>query len=139
MGSTTSENHGTSGVGRRDLIKRSAALGLISVPTMGFLSACASGGGGDNSAEGNEGKTSDSNPFGVKKGTKLDVVIFKGGYGDDYAIKNNERFNSIYPNVKITYAGTQRLQEQYQARFVDGNPPDVMDNSGAGNFNNTTL
>ena len=25
------------------------------------------------------------NPFGVAKGSKLDVVIFKGGYGDDYA------------------------------------------------------
>ena len=37
----------TTGLGRRDLIKRSAALGLISVPTMGFLSACASSGGGD--------------------------------------------------------------------------------------------
>ncbi len=42
MGSTSAENNGSKGVGRRDLIKRSAALGLISVPTMSFLSACAS-------------------------------------------------------------------------------------------------
>lgn len=44
MGSTSAHNH--EGPGRRDLIKRSAALGLISVPTMSFLSACATGGGG---------------------------------------------------------------------------------------------
>src|SRR5690606_15378409 len=60
-------------------------------------------------------------------------------YGDDFAIANNERFSALYPNVEISYAGTQRLQEQYQARFVDGNPPDVMNNSGAGAFNTTTL
>jgi N-acetylglucosamine transport system substrate-binding protein len=50
MGSTHTENNGsehdgtTAGVGRRGLIKRSAALGLISVPTMSFLASCASGG-----------------------------------------------------------------------------------------------
>src|SRR5882762_4795706 len=42
MGSTSAENNGSNGVGRRDLIKRSAALGLISVPAMSFLAACAS-------------------------------------------------------------------------------------------------
>jgi N-acetylglucosamine transport system substrate-binding protein len=41
MGSTSAHNN-HEGVGRRDLIKRTAALGLISVPTMSFLSACAS-------------------------------------------------------------------------------------------------
>ena len=60
MGSTTAEHdHGPDavdtthpeGVGRRDLIKRSAALGLITVPTMSFLSACASGGGGDDTSK----------------------------------------------------------------------------------------
>ncbi|HSX96825.1 MAG TPA: carbohydrate ABC transporter, N-acetylglucosamine/diacetylchitobiose-binding protein, partial [Streptomyces sp.] len=76
MGSITAENDngpegvtGTDpeGVGRRDLIKRSAALGLITVPTMSFLSACASGGGEDDTSEDSQGKTSASNPFGVKK------------------------------------------------------------------------
>ncbi len=79
------------------------------------------------------------NPLGVDPNAPLDVVIFKGGYGDDYAIANNALYSKLYPNAKLTYAGTQRLQEQYQARFVDGNPPDIMDNSGAGNFNTTTL
>ncbi|MGB3328465.1 MAG: N-acetylglucosamine/diacetylchitobiose ABC transporter substrate-binding protein, partial [Thermomicrobiales bacterium] len=80
-----------------------------------------------------------TNPLGVDPNAPLDVVIFKGGYGDDYALANNELYKKLYPGAELTYAGTQRLQEQYQARFVDGNPPDVMDNSGAGSFNNTTL
>lgn len=117
------------GLSRRQMIQRAAVMG-ISAPAL----AVAFAGVAQNAvAQGVE------NPLGIDPAQPLDVVIFKGGYGDDYAIANNERFNSIYPDVEITYAGTQRLQEQYQARFVDGNPPDVMDNSGAGNFNNTTL
>lgn len=117
------------GMSRRQMFQRAAIMG-ISAPAL----AVAFAGVAQNAvAQGAE------NPLGIDPTQPLDVVIFKGGYGDDYAIANNERFNSLYPDVEITYAGTQRLQEQYQARFVDGNPPDVMDNSGAGNFNNTTL
>lgn len=115
-----------SGMSRRQMIQRAAVLGISPFALSVAVTQVAG-------AQGVE------NPLGIDPEAPLDVVIFKGGYGDDYAIKNNERFSSLYPNVEITYAGTQRLQEQYQARFVDGNPPDVMDNSGAGNFNNTTL
>jgi N-acetylglucosamine transport system substrate-binding protein len=80
------------------------------------------------------------NPLGVDPNAPLDIVIFKGGYGDDYAIYvRDQMYKRLYPGAEITYAGTQRLQEQYQARFVEGNPPDIMDNSGAGNFNTTNL
>jgi len=114
------------GMSRRQLMQRAAVLG-VSIPALSVAMAqVAAAQGADN-------------PLGVDPDAPLDVVIFKGGYGDDYAIANNALYNKLYPNAKITYAGTQRLQEQYQARFVDGNPPDVMDNSGAGNFNNTTL
>jgi len=81
-----------------------------------------------------------ANPLGVDPAAPLDIVIFKGGYGDDYAIYvRDQMYKKLYPEAQITYAGTQRLQEQYQARFVEGNPPDIMDNSGAGNFNTTNL
>ncbi|MFJ9114084.1 N-acetylglucosamine/diacetylchitobiose ABC transporter substrate-binding protein [Streptomyces sp. NPDC102394] len=133
MGSTSgeNENNGTAGVGRRDLIRRSAALGLISVPAMGFLSACASGGGSDDNSSGNDqGKTSKSNPFGAKKGTKLDVVIFKGGYGDDYA-KAWEADFAKDPGITSTHTGTQEITGKLQPRFNAGNPPDIVDDSGA--------
>ncbi|MFB8758785.1 N-acetylglucosamine/diacetylchitobiose ABC transporter substrate-binding protein [Streptomyces nigra] len=133
MGSTSAqnpENGGTTaGVGRRDLIKRSAALGLISVPTMSFLSACASG-GGDNSSNDSEGKTSKSNPFGVKDGSKLDVVIFKGGYGDDYAKAWEASFKKKW-GVTSVHTGTQEITGKLQPRFNAGNPPDIVDDSGA--------
>ena len=70
----------TPDVGRRDLIKRSAALGLIAVPTMSFLSACASGGGDDDDKV-DKGKKRQGEPAGVNRSAPLDVVIFDGGFG----------------------------------------------------------
>lgn len=130
MGSTSAENSSKGSVDRRDLIKRSAALGLISVPTMSFLSACASGGGDDTSDNDTEGKTSKSNPFGVKDGSKLDVVIFKGGYGDDYAKAWEASFKKKW-GVTSVHTGTQEITGKLQPRFNAGNPPDIVDDSGA--------
>ncbi|NNN32969.1 carbohydrate ABC transporter, N-acetylglucosamine/diacetylchitobiose-binding protein [Streptomyces sp. S3(2020)] len=130
MGSTSAENSSKGSVDRRDLIKRSAALGLITVPTMSFLSACASGGGDDTSDNDAEGKTSKSNPFGVKDGSKLDVVIFKGGYGDDYAKAWEASFKKKW-GVTSVHTGTQEITGKLQPRFNAGNPPDIVDDSGA--------
>ncbi|GAA3116864.1 N-acetylglucosamine/diacetylchitobiose ABC transporter substrate-binding protein [Streptomyces echinatus] len=129
MGST--EHPGAEGVGRRDLIKRSAALGLVAVPAMGLMSACASGGDSGSSDEGDtKGKTSKDNPFGAKKGSKLDVVVFKGGYGDDYAKAWEADFDKKL-GITSTHTGTQEITGKLQPRFNAGNPPDVVDDSGA--------
>jgi N-acetylglucosamine transport system substrate-binding protein len=118
------------GLSRRQMVQRAAALG-ISMPALSVAFVQQSQRAMAQGAE---------NPLGVDPTAPLDVVIFKGGYSDEYAINVNDTlYSQLYPEAEITYTGTQRLQEQYQARFVDGNPPDVMDNSGAGNFNNTTL
>ncbi|MBL1103728.1 N-acetylglucosamine/diacetylchitobiose ABC transporter substrate-binding protein [Streptomyces sp. 5-8] len=129
MGSTA--HHGAEGVGRRDLIKRSAALGLVAVPGMGLMSACASGGDSGNSDGGDtKGKTSKDNPFGAKKGSKLDVVVFKGGYGDDYAKAWEADFGKKL-GITSTHTGTQEITGKLQPRFNAGNPPDIVDDSGA--------
>ncbi|MFH9662167.1 N-acetylglucosamine/diacetylchitobiose ABC transporter substrate-binding protein [Streptomyces sp. NPDC017248] len=136
MGSTSDGNHRAghpeaTGVGRRALIKRSAALGLAAVPAMSFLSACASGGGDGDAGEGDtKGKTSKDNPFGAKKGGKLDVVVFKGGYGDDYAKAWEADFGTKL-GITATHTGTQEITGKLQPRFNAGNPPDIVDDSGA--------
>ncbi|MEV6395043.1 N-acetylglucosamine/diacetylchitobiose ABC transporter substrate-binding protein [Streptomyces sp. NPDC051907] len=127
MGSTSARND--EGLGRRDLIKRSAALGLIAVPTMSFLSACASSGGGKDQEQA-KGKVTKENPFGVTKGGTLDVVIFKGGFGDQYAIEWEKLYQTKW-GPKISHLGTQEITGKLQPRFNAGNPPDVIDNSGA--------
>src|SRR5699024_4826300 len=118
------------GMNRRQMIQRATAMGISAYAlTFAFLQksqqAVAQG---------------DDNPLGVDPSAPLDVVIFKGGYGDDYAINVNENiYGALYPDAEISYVGTQRLMDEYQAQIVDGNPPDIMDNSGANMFDNVTL
>ena len=110
MGSTSAENDTAPrtahdrGVGRRDLIKRSAALGLIAVPTMSFLSACASGGGGDEQ-QGREGQEDRERTRSAStKGAKLDVVIFDGGFGD--AVRQGRRGRSTRRSTRRPRSST---------------------------------
>ena len=44
-----------------------------------------------------------------------------------------------YPGSRVTHQGIQRVGEQLQPRFVAGNPPDVIDNSGAGALDTAAL
>ncbi|MBB1262267.1 N-acetylglucosamine/diacetylchitobiose ABC transporter substrate-binding protein [Streptomyces alkaliterrae] len=120
---------GSTEVGRRDLFKRAAALGLFAVPGVAALSACASG-GGDGGDVIKRGPTSKENPFGVTKGNPLDVVVFKGGFGDEYAKQWESAFAEKY-DAKISHLGTQEIRGKLQPRFNRGTPPDVIDNSGA--------
>ncbi|MFI9628430.1 N-acetylglucosamine/diacetylchitobiose ABC transporter substrate-binding protein [Streptomyces sp. NPDC052042] len=129
MGSTSA--HKNEGLGRRDVIKRSAALGLIGVPTMSFLASCASGSsGGDAKVE--KGKVTKENPLGVNETAPLEVVIFNGGFGEQYAIDAEKKYNEAFPKApKVKHVATQKIATQLQPRFNGGNPPDLIDNSGA--------
>ncbi|MFJ8149031.1 N-acetylglucosamine/diacetylchitobiose ABC transporter substrate-binding protein [Streptomyces sp. NPDC096048] len=129
MGSTSAENNGN-GVGRRDLIKRSAALGLISVPTMSFLSACASG-GGDDQEKAEAGKKSAENPLAVNDSAQMEFVLFDGGFGKEYAEDAVKLYEKAFPEAKVKFSATQKIQSTLQPRFNGGNPPDLVDNSGA--------
>ncbi|MEC4019986.1 N-acetylglucosamine/diacetylchitobiose ABC transporter substrate-binding protein [Streptomyces sp. H27-D2] len=130
----------TSDFGRRDLIKRSAALGLIAVPAMSVLSACASG--GDNKDEKvDKGKKSTKNPLGVNESAALDVVIFDGGFGQKYAQDAEKEYAKAYPKTKgkIKHGATEKIQSTLQPRFNGGTPPDLIDNSGAEQMDFGTL
>ncbi|CAA9553835.1 MAG: ABC transporter, substrate-binding protein (cluster 1, maltose/g3p/polyamine/iron) [uncultured Thermomicrobiales bacterium] len=118
------------GWSRRQLLQAGVAAGLV----LPLSTALARSAAGAPLAQGTE------NPLGVDPAAPLDVVIFKGGFGDDYAKNVNDNlYKKLYPDAQITYAGIQRLGEQLQPRFVSGNPPDVIDNSGAGNLDNAAL
>ncbi|MEA2530186.1 MAG: N-acetylglucosamine transport system substrate-binding protein [Thermomicrobiales bacterium] len=123
---------------RRDLIKRGAALGFSAPAIAAVMSVLESRGA--LAQDGTPTASGATNPLGVDPAAPLDVVIFKGGFGDDYAkYVNDNMYKKLYPNAQITYAGIQRLGEQLQPRFVAGEPPDVIDNSGAGNLDLNSL
>ncbi|MFE6687258.1 N-acetylglucosamine/diacetylchitobiose ABC transporter substrate-binding protein [Streptomyces sp. NPDC057743] len=118
-------------VNRRDLVKRAAALGILAVPAMGALSSCATGGGGaSDQGTKNKGATSAKNPLGVKNGVPLEAFIFKGGLGDQYAKDAEADYHKTY-GTTVKHTGTQQIGPKLQPRFAGGNPPDVIDNSGA--------
>ncbi|WP_221349281.1 N-acetylglucosamine/diacetylchitobiose ABC transporter substrate-binding protein [Streptomyces beigongshangae] len=129
MGSTSAHND-RGGFGRRDLIKRSAALGLITVPTTGFLSACASGDGGDDEKV-DKGKKTKENPLAVNGSAPLEIVIFDGGFGTEYAEDAKAVYEKNFPEAKVKFSSTQKIQSVLQPRFNQGTPPDLIDNSGA--------
>ncbi|MEU9559380.1 N-acetylglucosamine/diacetylchitobiose ABC transporter substrate-binding protein [Streptomyces fumanus] len=135
MGSTSAEksaeHHGPTGVGRRDLIKRSAALGLISVPTMSFLSACASGGGDDDQDKAEAGEKTAKNPLGVNNSAQMEFVLFDGGFGKEYAEDAVKIYQKNFPEATVKFSATQKIQSTLQPRFNQGTPPDLIDNSGA--------
>ncbi|ANW17581.1 N-acetylglucosamine/diacetylchitobiose ABC transporter substrate-binding protein [Streptomyces clavuligerus] len=138
MGSTSA--HTNEGLGRRDLVKRSAALGLVTVPAMGFLSACATGGGGgdDKKSAAPTGEVTEKNPLGVKEGAALEAFIFKGGLGDQYAKDAEADYKATY-KADVKHTGTQEIGPKLTPRFAGGTPPDVIDNSGANHLDMNRL
>lgn len=121
---------------RRDLVKRSAALSLVAIPSAGLLSACASSGGDDDTATKptkSAGTTAadPNNPFGVNDSAALDIVVFDGGYGHDYAVALGKLYESKHSGAKSSVLPTQDITGKLQPRFNAGSPPDVVDDSGA--------
>lgn len=127
MGSSAHNAH--EGVNRRDLIKRSAALGLVAVPTMSFLSACASSDSGSDAVQ--KGKKTASNPLAVNKTAPVSIYIFDGGFGDQYALDAEKLYKKRYPKARVEHHKTQKIQTELQPKFNGGTPPDLIDNSGA--------
>lgn len=116
---------------RREVLRRALAAGALVTPAGGVLASCATAGGGGGEDEGATGQVSQRNPLGVDPSAPLEVVIFDGGFGDEYARFDEEIYGERYPEADIEHQAINRLREAMQPRFVAGDPPDVMDNSGA--------
>ncbi|MEV3985228.1 N-acetylglucosamine/diacetylchitobiose ABC transporter substrate-binding protein [Nonomuraea sp. NPDC049758] len=115
-------------ISRRHLL-RGAAL----VPVAGALAACATPAAKPTAtASSAPVATSAANPFGVADGKPLEVWIFDGGFGQDYAKNIHEPlFTTKYPKSEIKHNATKEITKVLQPRFAGGNPPEVIDNSGA--------
>ena len=98
----------------------------------GSLAACHSGTGTSSSPAPPWDQVSDTNPFGVESGSTVDAVIFNGGYGIDYAEFAAKQVGLKQSGVTVKVTPTTKVAQTLQPRFVAGNPPDVIDNSGAG-------
>lgn len=115
-------------VERRALLKLAAAAGLLAVPGAGLLSGCAVGGGGNNNA--GTGEKTNKNPFGVKADAPLEYFNFEGGYGKEWPKFPAELYEKQFTDAKVTINGGQQLLQLLQPRFIQGDPPDLIYNSG---------
>ncbi|MDH2413730.1 N-acetylglucosamine/diacetylchitobiose ABC transporter substrate-binding protein [Nocardioides sp. CER19] len=114
---------------RRTLLRGALATAALA-PLSSALAACA-GGGDDNSNKQSGGKKSATNPFGLAETGSVEAVIFNGGYGYDYVTFAADQVKKKFSGVKIKVSPTTKIATELQPRFVGGNPPDLIDNSGA--------
>ena len=108
---------------------RGALAAAVLVPMAGSIASCAGGGGGGTT--GPTGTVSDTNPFGMADKSTVDAVIFKGGYGIDYVDFAGKGFESAHSGSTAKISPSTDIAQELQPRFVGGNPPDLIDNSGA--------
>ncbi|NJC72687.1 carbohydrate ABC transporter, N-acetylglucosamine/diacetylchitobiose-binding protein [Planosporangium thailandense] len=114
---------------RRRLLTRAATAGAVVVAAAG-LPGCAMAGGARRETA--RGKKNSENPLGVSETAPLEVVIFNGGFGEEYARAHEAMYRQRHPKAEVRHTATQEIAKTLQPRFVDGSPPDVVDNSGAG-------
>ncbi len=119
---------------RRHFLKASAmfsAAAALAACTPAAPDAAAPAAGGEAAAM--------PDPMMLEPGTPVEGVFFEGGFGRGYLDNAAEIFRNLHPDNEMTVEGIQRVGEQLRPRFIGGNPPDVIDNSGAGSLDTAAL
>ncbi|MFC4140206.1 MULTISPECIES: N-acetylglucosamine/diacetylchitobiose ABC transporter substrate-binding protein [unclassified Microbacterium] len=125
-------------ISRRNLLRGAIATAAL-VPFGMTLASCAAPGGSTGGGE--KGEVTADNPFGVAANSKVDAVIFDGGYGVDY-VENSGKImdaNKKLDGVSVKVSSSTKIAQELQPRFVGGNPPDLIDNSGANSIGWNTI
>jgi N-acetylglucosamine transport system substrate-binding protein len=127
MEGTTMTNLENVVIDRRNILRGTVAAAIL-IPLGGSLMSCATGGptGG-----GAAGTVSAKNPFGMADNSTIDSVIFDGGYGVDYVEYAAKILEKNHEGSTAKVASSTQIGTELQPRFVGGNPPDLIDNSGA--------
>jgi N-acetylglucosamine transport system substrate-binding protein len=79
------------------------------------------------------------NPLGLADGTEIEGIFFQGGYGIDYINNAAELLKQLHPDTAVSVTGIQGVADRLRPRFISGNPPDVVDNAGAGSMDTAAL
>ncbi len=124
----------TQGLNRRALLGGSLAVAALATagcaggtPGATTTSAASKAASAASSAAGGAA----DNPFNVAKGSTVDAVIFNGGYKTDYVDFAGEQAKKKM-DITVKVQPSTQIAQELQPRFVGGNPPDIVDNSGAG-------
>jgi N-acetylglucosamine transport system substrate-binding protein len=70
------------------------------------------------------------NPFEIVGDQPLEVVMHKGGYGDDYVTSAEALYRERFPAARIRHEGVQDVKDRLADRFTAGDPPDLVSSAG---------
>jgi N-acetylglucosamine transport system substrate-binding protein len=124
---------------RRLFLQRAAVGTLMAAGGSTLLSACAGSGSDDGGTSGGGADKTADNPFGMAEKSTVDAVIFNGGYGYDYVTFAANIVQQKHAGSTVKVAPSTQIAQQLQPRFVGGNPPDLIDNSGANQIGFNTI
>jgi N-acetylglucosamine transport system substrate-binding protein len=127
--------------GRRTRRRFLEQLGMagVALPGGALLASCATG-GGDNDETPEDVEGTEENPFGMPEDGTVEIWIFDGGFTDRYAVELHEPiFQERWPDVTIDHHAAVDIGAELQARFVAGDPPDFVNNSGDGQMDTAQL
>ncbi|WP_083988807.1 extracellular solute-binding protein [Devosia geojensis] len=79
------------------------------------------------------------NPLNLAEGTAIEGIFFEGGYGIDYINHAADVMKELHAGTQISVTGIQGVADRLRPRFIAGNPPDVIDNAGAGSMDTSAL
>jgi N-acetylglucosamine transport system substrate-binding protein len=128
------------GGNRRRFLKQLGATGVVLGPGGALLAGCATGGGDDDDNDQEPIQGTDENPFGMAEDGEVEIWIFDGGFTDRYAVELHEPiFQGRWPDVTIAHHAAVDIGAELQARFVAGDPPDFVNNSGDGQMDTAQL
>ncbi len=115
---------------RRLFLQRAAVGTLLATGGSTLLAACAGSGSNDSGSSGGGADKTADNPFGMAEKSAVEAVIFNGGYGYDYVTFAANLVQQKQAGSTVKVAPSTEIAQQLQPRFVGGNPPDLIDNSG---------
>jgi N-acetylglucosamine transport system substrate-binding protein len=113
---------------RRQFLRGALASGALILPGSAVLAGCATSGGGTTQPQAT-GSQSKENPLGIDTSAGLEVVMFAGGLKTDLDWVQKS-YTKLYPNAKINLTSTVNINT-LQPRFTGGDPPDMVNDSGA--------
>jgi N-acetylglucosamine transport system substrate-binding protein len=125
---------------RRVFLRRAGLSALAVSGSASILASCASGGDEeeDEVSGGGQEQTAE-NPFGVNATDPLYVVIFNGGYGEEYAKYHESIYQEKFSGAEIKHEAITDIRQKMQPKFASSEPPDVLDNAGAEKLPISTL
>lgn len=108
------------------LDRRTLLRGAAAIPAAGLLASCAQPAKSGTP----QAAPTASGSLKVDPKAPLEFFNFDGGYGKEWTTVPLDLYRKEFPDANVKLTSGQQLQQQLQPRFIQGNPPDLIENVG---------